>query len=147
WEESLRSRFETTNFVPLTSGDFLQDEKYRVILLLVCGGLSAVYLAENSDGRKVILKEMHLPAGMPDASRQKALELFEREARILATLRHKQIARVLDHFSEAGRTYLVIEHIAGLTLRQFVQLNGPLKEKKALDLAKQATNVLYYMHN
>ena len=147
WEESLRSRFETTNFVPLTGGHTLLNEKYRVILLLVCGGLSAVYLAEKSDGRKVILKEMHLPTGMAEASRQKALELFEREARILATLHHEQIAKVLDFFTEAGRTYLVIEHIAGLTLRQLVQLKGALEEKKVLELAKQAANILYYMHN
>ncbi|MGQ4828425.1 hypothetical protein, partial [Enterococcus faecalis] len=62
-----------------------------------------------------VLKESVVPEGTSEQSRQKAKELFAREASMLISLEHPQIARVLDYFQENDRDYLLLEYIPGVT--------------------------------
>lgn len=62
-------------------------------------------------------------------------------------MRHKQIARVYDHFVEQGRHYLLIEQIRGRTLRQIVFEEGPQSEEKVLSYSIQIAEILDYLHN
>src|SRR5271154_5458825 len=104
----VESQFATTNFAPLKSGSMLLSRRYRVRMQLACGGLSAVYLAEQVPGVKVILKEFVWPLDTTDQTRIKARQLFEREAALLAKLNHPRIVKVLDFFVEEGRDYIVL---------------------------------------
>ncbi|MBC7999164.1 MAG: serine/threonine protein kinase, partial [Leptolyngbya sp.] len=94
----------------------------------------------------VIIKEAALPPTLSDVEKAKAEELFQREARLLLKLDHPQIARILDHFLENGRDYLVIEFVPGHTLRQMVTKRGPLDETQAIGLILQLAGVLEYLH-
>ncbi len=47
WEESLRDRFEVTNFVPLLGGQELRGGELKILMLLACGGMSSIYLARD----------------------------------------------------------------------------------------------------
>lgn len=146
WERELQSNFTTSTFVPLATGSTLGQNRFRVISQIGAGGLSAIYLARASEGRKVILKELVLHK-TSEESLSKAKELFQRESKLLVKLQHPQIARVYDHFIENGRDYLVLEYIPGQTLRQLVETEGPRLEDKVLEWSYAIAGILDYLHS
>lgn len=146
WEEELHSHFSATTFVPLEKGQSLQSGRLSILMQLSAGGFSAVYLAELPDKRLVVVKEAVLPPNLKEESRQKAKELFDREAQILRKLSHPNIAKVQDHFVENGRDYMVLEFVAGHTLRQVVTKKGLQDEETVLQYAKAIAEVLDYLH-
>lgn len=147
WEDDMRMHFSATNFVPLEKGATLQSGKYSILMQLSCGGLSAVYLAEQPDKSLVVLKEAALPTTVEENSYSKAKELFQREAQILTSLNHAKIAKVYDFFVEKGRDYLVIDFVAGDNLRQVVRRRGVQSERTVLTVAKQTAQILSYLHS
>jgi serine/threonine protein kinase len=130
----------------ITSGSVIQ-ERYRVVRLLGSGGFGAVYLAEDLRlGRQVALKEMREDR-LGDDERQVAIELFEREALMLAQLDHPGLTRVWDYFRESGRACLVMEYVPGLTLRDLLRRHaGPLPESFVVACGQQLCDVLAYLH-
>jgi predicted Ser/Thr protein kinase len=158
WEEEMASHFAATNFVALTPGSLLQNSRFKVVMHAFSGGLSAVYLAEqqvrsSENARKgnpqsgvVVIKESVIPATTDEATREKAREMFKREAQLLMQLSHERIAKVLDHFVENGRDYLVLEYIPGLTLRQYIRRNGPQSEAVVAGWTEQIAGILDYLH-
>jgi serine/threonine protein kinase len=125
----------------------LQKGRLTVIGQVSFGGLSAVYLCKDNLGETVILKEAVVPLNADSTSKEKALEMFKREAKILQTLSHPNIARVLDHFVENGRDYLVLEHINGLDLRAYIKEHGPQPERLIMRWALEIADILHYLHN
>lgn len=95
----------------------------------------------------VVIKEAVVPANADEHTHKKAAELFEREARFLIKLDHPHIAKVFDHFTENNRSYMVLEYIRGLDLRQLVKQNGPQPEPLVLRWAKQIAEILTYLHS
>jgi len=83
--------------------------------------MGAVYLAANTKAfdRPCVVKEVieYYDRTDPDG-REKAIRQFEFEARTLASLKHPGIPDIYAYFSEGGRNYLVMEHIAGKDLAQ-----------------------------
>ena len=152
WEDELTNRFGSTIFVPLDPGAILQDGAITVTGPLCFGGLSAVYMARRNgqDGhdldQNVILKEAVLPVGCDPILREKALQMFGREASILATLDHERIARVRDYFVEKSRHYIVLDHIEGIDLRRFVHEQGPQPAAVVLRWLLEITQILRYLH-
>jgi serine/threonine-protein kinase len=78
--------------------------------------------------------------------KEKAKELFDREAMLLLKLDHPGIVHVLDCFTEGERNYLLLEYINGTDLRQLVRQNGPQKEPDVLEWAIQVATALKYLH-
>jgi len=146
WTDALESQFATTNFVPLKSGTMLMSQRYRVRMQLACGGLCAVYLAEQVPGVKVILKESVLPLDTTDQTRIKARQLFEREAALLSKLNHPRIAKVLDFFVEEGRDYIVLEYVPGINLRQMIQAGATRDQRFLKSCAGQIAQIVEYLH-
>ncbi|MBX9725341.1 MAG: serine/threonine protein kinase, partial [Candidatus Obscuribacterales bacterium] len=147
WEESLRQRFEVTNFVPLMGGQELRGGEYKILMLLACGGMASAYLARNPEGKSVVVKEMAVPEDAAVNKMNKVHEMFAREAQFLAKLDHPHIVKVLDHFVENSRDYLVVEYITGLTLRQQVQMHGAFIEADVVEIAKQLADIMSYLHS
>lgn len=146
WEDELASRFGSTIFVPLEPGATLQNGTLSVIGQLCFGGLSAVYLAQAEGGATVILKEAVLPLGCNQALKEKALEMFGREAAILASLKHDRIAVVKDYFVESGRHYILLEHIDGIDLRRFIREQGPQAAEVVFRWLAETNDILIYLH-
>lgn len=146
WEEELGRRFSSTSFVPLEPGKTLSDGRLKVIRQLAFGGLSAIYLAQHSKRDLVVLKEAVTPAGCDEPTRNKAREMFQREARFLIRLHHEHIAKVYDNFTEDGRDYLIIEYINGQDLRQLVRQNGAQAEAEVVTWAVLICDILTYLH-
>jgi predicted Ser/Thr protein kinase len=146
WNHSLTSRFGSTAFVPLQCGDSLQDGRITIVGQKGFGGLSAVYLAKLDNGDYVALKECVPLETHDQEALEKSRDMFVREARILASLDHPRIAKVLDHFVENGRHYLVLEHIPGKNLRSLVADEGPQPEATVKTWALEAAAITAYLH-
>jgi hypothetical protein len=127
--------------------ELIQD-RYRLVRLLGSGGFGAVYLAEDQRlGRAVAIKEMDAARLGPD-ERAVAEGLFEREARMLASLDHPGLTRIWDFFQLGRRAFLVMEYVPGRTLRDLVQARGgPLDEPFVVECALQLCEVLAYLHS
>ncbi|HJZ47113.1 MAG TPA: serine/threonine-protein kinase, partial [Roseiflexaceae bacterium] len=130
----------------VNQSELIQD-RYRLIRLLGSGGFGAVYLAEDLRlGRIVAIKEMDAARLSPD-DRAVAEQLFEREARMLASLDHTGLTRIWDFFEQDQRVCLVMEYVPGRTLRDLIQAHGgPLEEPIVLECALQLCAVLSYLH-
>lgn len=132
----------------MVNSDQILANRYRLILLVGQGAMGAVYDAEDLVfNRRVALKRMHLP---PEAS-PKAIEQtraqFEREAKILATLRHPNLPRVTDYFTFSDQEFLVMDYIEGLSLDEIAALHsGGLDEAAVLGWADQLLSALDYIH-
>jgi predicted ATPase len=125
----------------LAPGAWLQD-RYQIVAPIGRGGVGAVYQATDSRlGHTVAIKEiLHRDAALRAA--------FEREARLLAALRHSALPKVTDHFVEPAGQFLVMEYIPGedlgaLLLRQ----REPLPVDDVLRWADQLLDVLIYLHS
>jgi outer membrane protein assembly factor BamB/tRNA A-37 threonylcarbamoyl transferase component Bud32 len=127
------------------------QQRYQVLGILGVGGMSAVYQARDlrfpSVTKLCAVKEIINLAPDPQL-RAIAVQNFEREANILATLSHPAIPKVYDYFSEHDRSYLVIEFIDGQDLESYLaDYQGLLPSDTVLDWAIQLCQVLTYLHN
>jgi len=114
-----------------------QYESYRVVALLGAGGMGEVYRAHDCKlGRDVAIKM--LPSRF--ASDAERLARFRREARVLASLNHPNIAAIYGLEETADEHYLVMELVEGETLE------GPLPLAIALDRAGQVAEALRATH-
>ena len=101
----------------------------------------------------VALKKMLVPKDASPQQREQALRKFCREARLLTTLRHPNIPRVLDYFTEDSSCYLVMDYIEGITLAERLGINPESSEhvslplREAIDYACQLCDVLTYLHS
>lgn len=146
WEEEMSSHLGATTYVPLNKGATLQDGRLKVVSMIASGGLSAVYLVEREGGGLAVLKESVIPHAVDEKTREKAKELFRREASLLMKLDHPAIAKVMDHMVENGRDYMLLEYVPGTSLRQHVKLHGPCEERQVLAWAKELAATLTYLH-
>lgn len=124
----------------LAPGIIIQD-RYRIVRQLGQGGMGTVY--EAMDERldtTVALKECHF-------TDQRLRMQFEREARLLARLRHPAMTRVIDSFKETDRQFLVMDFVAGQDLWEMLEKNGgAFSQDKVLEWARQLLDVLDYLH-
>jgi Tol biopolymer transport system component len=116
--------------------------RYEIVSLLGAGGMGEVYRARDSRlGRDVAIKVL------PDAFVQDPdrLTRFEREARLLASLNHPNIASIHGFEEADGTRFLIMELVPGETLAERLQ-GGPLPAKDALSLARQIAEALEEAH-
>lgn len=142
WDEEFSTRYSPTLFVPLSPSDELRGGSIKIEELVACGGSAAIYSATDSSGTKIIVKEAVIPKNSPQALKDKAIELFTREALLLSKLDHPNIAKVFDHFVENEHHYEILEYIDGLDLRRFVIERGPQPEDFVLNWAQQICEIL-----
>ena len=125
--------------MPLTAGARLGA--FEVRSLLGAGGMGEVYRAHDTElGREVALKILS-----PAVSDADGLARFEREARILAALNHRNIAAIYGVASDGSTRALVLELIEGETLAELIE-RGPLAIERALKIADQIAEALEAAH-
>ena len=125
----------------LEFGITLQN-RYKIEKLIGKGGMGEVYLAvDHRLGHRIALKRTTVG---DDATFARA---FEREAQILAKVRHAVLPKVSDHFSENDEQYLVMEYISGEDLsKRLKSQKKPFPLNWVLFWADQLLDALNYIH-
>ncbi len=128
----------------------LLHERYQLGATLGSGGFSAVYRARDvQSGREVAIKQVMLGGLSADETIQ-ATDTFNRELSLLSALRHPQVPRIYDHFSDREHWYLVMEYLEGTTLETYLETRAaqgkPIQVDEALAMALQLCRVLEYLH-
>jgi eukaryotic-like serine/threonine-protein kinase len=107
------------------------------------GGMGEVYQAHDTKlGRDVAIKV--LPEAFAyDADR---LSRFQREAKMLASLNHPNIATIHGLEQSNGTSYLVVELVSGETLADRIKRDGAVPIEEALKIAVQIAEALEAAH-
>ena len=115
---------------------------YEIVAPLGAGGMGEVYRARDSRLQRDVAIKV-LPAELSgDAGR---LKRFEKEARAASALNHPAIVAIYDVGAEGATSYIVMELVAGRTLREHL-LNGALAPRKLLPIAVQVADGLAAAH-
>jgi serine/threonine protein kinase/Flp pilus assembly protein TadD len=115
---------------------------YEIVAPLGAGGMGEVVRARDTRlGREVAIKG--LPAAF--AQQPERLARFEREARLLASLNHANIAAIYGLEESAGTSYLVLELVEGESLAQRLA-RGALPLREALEIAGQVAAAIEAAH-
>ena len=115
---------------------------YHIVAILGSGGMGEVYRARDSKlGRDVALKV--LPAAV--ALDRDRMARFKREAEVLASLNHPNIAAIYGFEDSTDVHALVLELVEGPTLADRIAL-GPLGVDEALSIARQIAEALEEAH-
>jgi serine/threonine protein kinase len=119
----------------------LLQNRYLIVRLLGQGGMGAVYQATDQRlGNTIALKQTFFTDEM-------MLKAFEREARLLASLRHPALPKVSDHFTESNGQFLVMEYIAGNDLMTMLEKRGgPFDADQVVEWGEQLLGALAYLH-
>jgi len=118
-------------------------DRYRLVTAVGTGASAHVYLADDvSLHRQVAIKVLH-PALAGD---QAFLKRFRAEARAVAALNHPNILRVYDWGEEGNEPYLVLEYLAGGSLRQIYDTGVLLTPEQAVQVGIEACAGLDYAH-
>jgi tRNA A-37 threonylcarbamoyl transferase component Bud32 len=124
--------------------DRILDQRYRILEPIGAGGSSQVYLAQDTAlGREVAIKVLD-PQAAADGTLRK---LFVKEARALAQLTHPNIVGVYDVGEVDGLPFIVMEHVAGSSLKQRIERSGALPLDDAVRLTDEIANGLAFAHS
>ncbi|NIV46759.1 MAG: protein kinase, partial [Gammaproteobacteria bacterium] len=116
---------------------------YRIVEKIGEGGMGEVYRAEDTKlGRSVAIKVL------PEAfvQDQDRLARFAREAQLLASLNHPNIAAIYGLEETEGATALALELVEGETLAERIQ-RGPLPVEDTLAVGLQIAEALEAAHD
>lgn len=117
---------------------------YRLVRRIGRGGTGTVYLGERVDGlfsQAVAVKVVRRGLDSEDVLRR-----FNAERRILASLRHPGIARLLDGGAlPDGRPYMVMEYLEGLPITTYCDRHG-LRLRERLELFGSIARIVDYAH-
>ena len=119
----------------------LLQNRYLIVRPIGHGGMGAIYLARDERlAHTVALKETFF-------SDERMRKAFEREARLLAHLRHPALPKVTDHFTEDGGQFIVMEFISGDDLQVLLAERGrPFPIEQVLSWADDLLKALDYLH-
>ncbi len=134
--------------------------RYRLDRVLSHGRSATTWKAfDVSSAEECVVKELSVGAVVRAGSTEhsydgdftKVVDLFEREARVLANLDHPGIPRLLDHFGvEADgdtRLYTVQEFVEGETLESLVRGGRHFTEDEAKEICREVVSILGYLHD
>jgi len=120
----------------------LYNNRFRIVKTAAFGGMSRIYKAEDTTtGEPVALKVLTL-------SRKDNLiiQRFEREIRILRSVKHANLVRAIDHgVAENGDIYLALEWLDGLDLGD-VMATKDLSIRESLEIARGILRGLEVVH-
>ncbi|MDE7333736.1 MAG: serine/threonine protein kinase [Lachnospiraceae bacterium] len=108
--------------------------KYEVLRLLGQGGTGKVYL----------VRDMHL--NRLAAVKESRDSFLQSETAILKKLDHPGLPGIYDCFKQGDSTFLVMEYIEGMTLRQYLDKHGKVTERQAVRWMMELCGILGYLH-
>ena len=117
--------------------------KYKISRLIGEGGMASIYEAEHEMlGTKVAIKVLNPIL----SSNVQIRERFRNEAKLMASLDHPNITKVIDFDEQPQQLSIVMEFLNGEDLNQKIKKNGPLSEKEITELFSQTLSAFQYAH-
>jgi serine/threonine protein kinase len=121
--------------------------RYRIKGEIGRGAMGKVYLAYDALlERDIALKELVAPHYLSEEEKAEVRERFKREARAAAGLTHPHIVIVHDILTVEDRQFIVMEYLAGKTLRQILS-ERIFSPEEVLTLAPMMSDALSYAHD
>jgi len=115
---------------------------YKIIEKLGEGGMGVVYRAQDTKLEREVAIKVLPEEFAKDLDR---LARFEREAKLLASLNHSNIATIYGLEESEGEHFLALELVEGKTLAEQLS-SGPLKSQEALEICRQIAEALETAH-
>ena len=117
-------------------------DRYVLRRLLGSGGMADVELADDTLlDRQVAVKILHQHYATDDSFKRR----FRREARDAASMNHPNVVAVYDTGEQDGRPFIVMEYVAGRSLKDVLREEHILPERAA-EIAADAAAALHYAH-
>jgi len=123
--------------------DWILKGRYLIGDVIGSGGMAMVYKATRLDTGETVAVKMLRPEYMEDAS---YVRQFNREAQICMEHHHRNIVDTIDAGEEDGRLFIVMEYVAGQTLKEYIQRYRVLSHEEIVDIGVEICDALYYAH-
>src|SRR5215510_8323391 len=115
---------------------------YEITALLGKGGMGEVYRARDTKLKRDVAIKILPDEFSRDTTR---VSRFQREAEVLASLNHPNIAAIYDLQEDKDTRFLVLELVEGETLADRIQ-RGAIPVQEALDIARHISEALEAAH-
>ena len=138
----------TSIAAPSSTSSTLLAHGYHLISQIGQGGFGEVYKARDTRyNRFVAIKQISLQALSPKDIIQ-ATDSYNREVMLMKGLKHVNLPRMYDHFTDPEHWYIVLEYIEGETLEEYLgrQKEGRLPVKEVVNIGITLCSVLDYLH-
>ena len=136
---------DESDFADTATGHDLVGQKvgsFEIVEIIGRGGMGVVYLAHDTRlDRSVAVKS--IPAELQASLTAQAR--FQREAKLLASLNHPNIAVIHEIVEEKKSGYLILEYIPGETLAERIA-REPLNLEEALSIGQQVAEAVSAAH-
>ncbi len=96
--------------------------------------------------RRVAVKELSMPAGSTPQQLEDRVSRFRREAQAVGSLNHNNIMTVHSFSEDAGRYFMAMEFLDGITLRKEIDNKGFLSVEQAVQIASDVLAGLSCAH-
>ncbi len=121
----------------------LLGNRYQIMEKIGSGGMAEVYKA-----RCTLLNRYVAVKVLKDEFRvdEEFIARFNRESQAAASLSHPNIVSIYDVGCEEGMHYIVMEYVEGITLKEYIEKNGLLPWREALDFSIQICKAMEHAH-
>jgi serine/threonine protein kinase len=131
-----------------TPGRRYLADRYRLEEVLGRGATGTVWAAYDEVlRRRVAIKEVPPPPGMPDAEADELRERTLREARAIAVLTHPNVVTVFDVVRQDGEPFVVMELLPAKSLATVIGERGPLDTGGAALVGHAVASALQAAHD
>jgi serine/threonine-protein kinase len=129
--------------MPFVEGDVI-GEKYQIVRVIGTGGMGYVVSAIHLELNEAVALKFLRPEALKN---EELVGRFAREAQVAAKIKSEHVARVFDVSRlPDGTPFIVMEHLEGKDLCDYVGERGPLPVKVAIDYVLQACEGLAAAH-
>jgi serine/threonine protein kinase len=116
---------------------------FKIVRKIGEGGMGEVYHAKNFiTGDLVALKLLHPKLTAEESNKTR----FLREAKLMSELLHPNIVKIYETGEAAGRGYISMELLEGMTLSEFIKASGYLSPSIATEIALATCEALSFIH-
>ena len=117
--------------------------KYEVLKQIGAGGMGAVYLAKDTELKRLVALKV-LPRER--AANPTLVKRFKAEAQAAAQLRHDNIVAIYDSGETDGHLYIAMEYVDGTDLYEIIHKRGKVPVMRSLDIVKQVAAALQHAY-
>ncbi|WP_066175106.1 Stk1 family PASTA domain-containing Ser/Thr kinase [Bacillus marinisedimentorum] len=118
--------------------------RYKLLEAIGGGGMANVYRAKDMILDRIVAVKVLRPEYSND---EEFIKRFRREAQSATSLVHNHVVSIFDVGEEDDIYFIVMEYVEGMTLKKYIQQNGPLPIDEALSIMKQVCSAVDHAHH